>query len=260
MGNFEKLVVLTVLFLAVIILGVSVHQAGEAELSNDPLNPVEELASKPQEKPSKETTSPDNAMLSSLTDRGSRTEAPNEVVERPDFSKPTETPATQPANTTKPEAKPSQPAVKRGLLLTTESLVEPMFGNDYLVYTWKSGDNAVALAEKYYGDRNMRDLILLSNEGSKFRPGDQINLPIRDLRTTAGQRPAKDPVPAHPVTERQETAANVVMYTVKDGDSLWGIAKEAYGKGTEWEKIYKANLDVMKSENDIKAGMKLRLP
>lgn len=259
MGNFEKLVVLTVLFLAVIILGVSVHQASETELLDDPLaNNVEEVAAKPQEKPVKETTSPENAMLSSLTDRGNRAEPKNEVVERPDFSKPTDAPQNNTAK--KPESKPSQPAAKRGLLLTTESLVEPMFGNDYMVYTWKSGDNAVALAEKYYGDRNMRDLILLSNEGSQFRPGDQINMPIRDLRTAAGQRPAKDPVPAHPVTERPETAGKVVMYTVKDGDSLWGIAKEAYGKGTEWEKIYKANLDVMKSENDIKAGMQLRLP
>lgn len=30
-------------------------------------------------------------------------------------------------------------------------------------------------------------------------------------------------------------------YTVKQGDTLWGIARKYYGKGTQWQKIYNAN-------------------
>jgi len=33
-------------------------------------------------------------------------------------------------------------------------------------------------------------------------------------------------------------------YTIKSGDTLWGIAKKFYGNGAEWMKIYNANTNV----------------
>ena len=34
-------------------------------------------------------------------------------------------------------------------------------------------------------------------------------------------------------------------YTVKRGDTLWGIAKKYYGNGSKWKKIYNANKTVI---------------
>lgn len=42
--------------------------------------------------------------------------------------------------------------------------------------------------------------------------------------------------------------ANKGNYTVKSGDNLWSIARQYYGgTGSDWEKIYNANADVIES-------------
>ena len=52
----------------------------------------------------------------------------------------------------------------------------------------------------------------------------------------------------------------MTKYTVVEGDSLWSISLEAYGKGSQWGEIFKVNRDQMSNENDIKVGMVLRIP
>lgn len=50
-------------------------------------------------------------------------------------------------------------------------------------------------------------------------------------------------------------------YTVKTGDTLWQIAKETYGKGSDYIKIYEANKAAIGSNpNRIKAGQVFTLP
>lgn len=50
-------------------------------------------------------------------------------------------------------------------------------------------------------------------------------------------------------------------YTVKSGDSLWKIATQHYSKGSEWRKIYNANVKVVGANpNLIYPGQKLVIP
>lgn len=50
-------------------------------------------------------------------------------------------------------------------------------------------------------------------------------------------------------------------YTVKQGDSLWKIAKAYYKDGSKWRTIYNANKKVIgKNPNVIKPGQKLVIP
>lgn len=50
------------------------------------------------------------------------------------------------------------------------------------------------------------------------------------------------------VTEAQGGGgAGSASYTVVDGDSLWGIAKQFYGNGAQYMTIYNANVDVIES-------------
>lgn len=50
-------------------------------------------------------------------------------------------------------------------------------------------------------------------------------------------------------------------YTVKPGDSLWKIAKNHYGDGNEYMKIFYANRDQMQTPNSvIQPGDVLKLP
>ena len=58
-------------------------------------------------------------------------------------------------------------------------------------------------------------------------------------------------VPAEP----EQTA-----YTVVKGDSLWKIAKNAYGKGSMWKIIYEANKATISDPNRIYVGQSLVIP
>jgi nucleoid-associated protein YgaU len=49
-------------------------------------------------------------------------------------------------------------------------------------------------------------------------------------------------------------------YVVKPGDSLSKIAKQTYGDGNVWKKIFEANKDTIKDPNKIFPGQKLKLP
>jgi nucleoid-associated protein YgaU len=49
-------------------------------------------------------------------------------------------------------------------------------------------------------------------------------------------------------------------YVVKAGDSLSKIAKNAYGDGNAWKRIFEANTDILKDPNKIYPGQKLKIP
>lgn len=46
---------------------------------------------------------------------------------------------------------------------------------------------------------------------------------------------------SRPVSGNAPTKAKGKMYTVKQGDCLWTIARRFYGNSTQWQKIYTAN-------------------
>lgn len=50
------------------------------------------------------------------------------------------------------------------------------------------------------------------------------------------------------------------FYTIQKGDSLWKIAEKAYGNGAKYTAIVAANKEVIKDENKIFPGQKIRLP
>ena len=59
-----------------------------------------------------------------------------------------------------------------------------------------------------------------------------------------------------PITE----AVQPRTYTVKKDDSLWKIAEEFYGDGSQFTLIEKANKDILKGSKKLMPGMKLVIP
>lgn len=55
-----------------------------------------------------------------------------------------------------------------------------------------------------------------------------------------------------------QTAAST--YTVKDGDTLRGIAQQHLGSASAYMKIFEANQDQLTDANNITPGQVLRLP
>lgn len=50
------------------------------------------------------------------------------------------------------------------------------------------------------------------------------------------------------------------FYVIQKGDNLWKIAEKAYGNGAKYKAIVEANKEVIKDENKIFEGQKIRIP
>ena len=76
------------------------------------------------------------------------------------------------------------------------------------------------------------------------------------------ERPAV--APTHAPSARSgmtlSPAATGHTHTVAKGDTLMNISQRYYSTRSKWRDIYAANRDVMKSENDLKIGMQLKIP
>ena len=66
-------------------------------------------------------------------------------------------------------------------------------------------------------------------------------------------------VRADEVTSPEQTY-QVQYYEIQKGDSLWKIAKEFYGNGSDYTKIFDANKEVIKDADLIFPGQKIRIP
>lgn len=55
-------------------------------------------------------------------------------------------------------------------------------------------------------------------------------------------------------------AKSYEMYTIKKGDTLWGLAKKYYGSGAKYTKIYNANKNIIKNPNKLTIGWKIKIP
>jgi nucleoid-associated protein YgaU len=71
--------------------------------------------------------------------------------------------------------------------------------------------------------------------------------------------PAAEPTPA-PVEAAAVEPVGSVVHTVKKGETLGHIAREYYGKSSEWKRILDANREVLPSASKLQPGMKLRVP
>ena len=66
------------------------------------------------------------------------------------------------------------------------------------------------------------------------------------------------PQPTYIAPEPAPVSAQPSIYTIKDGDNLWQIAKKVYGDGQKWVDIKAANPGL--NENRLIPGKKINLP
>lgn len=102
--------------------------------------------------------------------------------------------------------------------------------------------------------------IIASGQASLPQQGSTAYAPARPgtpalsapSRTAPAAAPAPAPTPA--------PAPAVRYHTVTDGDSLSKISQRYYGTANRWQDIYEANRAVLRGENALRPGQKLRIP
>lgn len=99
-------------------------------------------------------------------------------------------------------------------------------------------------------DYVMEDYMVLANYIQSFEGGKVTGYAAPQGRITIKSMPSVQP----------EQPTRTETYTVASGDSLWKIAEKTLGSGNQWEKIYQANRDIIKSANLIYVGQVLTIP
>ena len=278
MGNFEKLVVLIVLFLSAVALAVSSGKSEETGAGPTTLTTGGEKAVVAQgatnerstPRPYRRTTAP----AQEKTSAPSRSElSPSLLLD-----------ATDVTGAATKSRLPAATNVSDGRILKSTSGLKESLVDDFMQYTVRDGDTWVGLAQRFYRDaRQATNLRVANDDPSALRAGMAILVPVYDLTKEAGLR---DPfVPIANVTGASKTsgtrgrtrrnsgttpapkrAANAsapregAAYVVQDGDNLSKISKSVYGTATRWQEIYEANKDVMKSADWLSVGMELFIP
>ena len=137
------------------------------------------------------------------------------------------------------------------------------------VYVVEEGDDLSRIAVKFYGKKEGNRLVNINriyeaNKGvlpnmNTVRAGQKIKIPLlKDSRgsfVTVSQRNDNSPSVGLP-----NRSTGNKTYIVQDGDSLWSIAAQKLGNGTRYPELVKLNKALLKDEDDLSLGMKLRLP
>lgn len=149
-----------------------------------------------------------------------------------------------------------------GAALVTLRGLEDTWEPDLKQYTCRRGDGLIALARRFYGEDRMESLLRQYNEGVELLEEGQVLLvPVFDLRA-----PGESGAPAREGSAREAKGKDAAptggggVHVVGDGENLWGIAQDHYGRGSEWQKIYDANRDRLSNPDALRAGMTLRIP
>lgn len=146
-------------------------------------------------------------------------------------------------------------------------------GTELNSYSWKStfpgkyrsNDSMIrgSWKEPKNYDSILRDWIQNGTELNLLVTGYPINADVylKEYRSTAsgafgdihyeiGFKEARHIVVTSTKVENTETtrpATTSSTYTIKSGDTLWGIARKFYGDGTKWKTIYDANKDIIEA-------------
>jgi len=128
------------------------------------------------------------------------------------------------------------------------------------IYTVRPGDSLRKIAKKYYGNAQQWSLILEANQ-EKIKDRNRLFIGMKLILPEIEADAANPAIKKQPVQiVSHKTEKQFKKHIVQEGDTLYKLAIKYYNDGTKWEKILKANRDIIKNENILLAGQELIIP
>ncbi len=276
MGNFEKLVVLAVLFVAAVVLAISFNKGDDAVEAADPLSAAQQVLEQgdPGVRPGSEPVASESAP-SLLLNAGDEESLTTATEPAPSGLQPAEGFALN-GLSLEPASDPTRP------ILTATTGLRPSFLDELMVYTVLEGDTWSNLAQRFYQDgRYTRNLQRANDDLAVLTPGSDIFVPVYDFFADELDAPAGEPIaadaapafvtpsPAPGAVQPREAApkspslgatAKTLEYEVKPGDTLSDISLAVFGSASRWKELLEANSDKLRTPESLQVGMKLKIP
>lgn len=127
----------------------------------------------------------------------------------------------------------------------------------------KAGENLTKIARTYFdGDGNMWRSIRDANPG-KVGPNGEVEIDallIIPRRSTDGADQGPGQLTSGSDANARKLRTRVRMIEVKEGDSLSKLAQQHLGSAGKWRLIMDVNTDKLEKPEQLRAGMKLRIP
>lgn len=123
--------------------------------------------------------------------------------------------------------------------------------SETVIYTVQPGDSLWRIAARFYGTgalwrRIYEDNIVAIRNPDRIYAGQRLVIRLAD-----SDRAGRGAVAVG--TGRR-------IYSVMLGDNLWTVAKKVYGNGMLWERIYRANRELILDARQIYAGQRIVIP
>jgi hypothetical protein len=242
MGKFEKVVVLAVLFLVTLILVVSLNTDPEQEITyaalgggaeSDPEG-LSSLAMAPEMDGAMEVTAGPDAWEWTLQDADETAGA--------GFDPGSALLSGQIEGLAEELLLPAVQIPEGSILIETRGLKES-FDPALFLHTVAEGETYETLALRYFGDAALTEMLQRANDDLRSAPISETVM-----------------IPAFNQSLRMADRLSGMTYTVQTGDQLSGISLKVYGDARIWNRIYEVNRDILKSPDELRPGMVLRIP
>ena len=125
---------------------------------------------------------------------------------------------------------------------------------------WGSDDDVSEAIAREVGDAGLKNDLQVKVDGDKVviagtAPSQEIK---EKLILAAGNVAGISKVEESIATA--DSAGESTYHTVAKGDTLWAIAKKAYGDGSKYNAIFEANKPMLSDPDKIYPGQLLRIP
>ena len=145
------------------------------------------------------------------------------------------------------------------------------------IYVVSEGDNLSVIAQKFYGQEKGNKIINITRifEANRKVLKSPDDIPVGQKLVIPLLRDKSDSVFSGSLFERVKSigrklttadppktprARRSKLYVVREGDNLWRIAAEQLGDGTRYTEINELNAGIVKDEDDIPVGLRLKMP
>ena len=149
-----------------------------------------------------------------------------------------------------------------------------------IYYTVCEGDNLAEIAKQFYGSKegNRRANVLRLFEANRsvltsphtLSIGQKLLIPRLEVLKADGNGAGRvftdsmfemvGSIGRKPLSRPDGNANQTRLYAVQEGDSLWSIADNLLGDGSRYAEIRDLNSIILKDENLLSVGMRLRIP